>query len=404
MKVTLTVVQGPHEGKKFEFDDHDTFLVGRATYAHFRLKAKDPFVSRTHCMVEVNPPLCRLMDLRSANGSFVNGERVDEIDLQDGDHIQLGDTRIEVSITGAEPIRSTRQAVRKPVDDAELTEDSQFGGPEGYQLLREIGRGGMGIVYLAVRANDRNPIALKTVEPHGPADQRTLDQFIREASILRGLQHPHIVQFHEFGQSHGLLYFAMEFVRGTSAAELVRTSGPLPVRRATKIVCQLLEALAYTHERGFVHRDVKPANVLLALTPEGDLAKLADFGLARVYQASTISGLTLQGQAGGSLAFTPPEQLLDYRHVKPTADLYSTAATLYTLLTDAFIYDFPDAMSQCVLQVLQDEPVPISRRRNDLPPSLAEIIHRGLSRNPEDRCSSAVELRETLMPFADAEA
>lgn len=434
MKVKLTIVQGPLQGRAFGFEKHDTFLVGRAKYAHFRLKAKDPCVSRAHFLVEVNPPLCRLTDLASTNGSFVNGERVSQVDLRDGDVIDVGDTAIKVSIQETKSVRSTRRAVRRHSDEIRQQHSepaaadgipaeglaptitypaslpsgtpsqlSATGTPEragGYQLLRELGHGGMGVVHLAMRPGTRNPIALKTVKPNGPTSRRVLDQFAREASILQELDHPHIVQFYEFGQSDGLLYFAMEYVAGIDASELLRTKGALPVRRAAKIACQLLEALEYAHQQGFVHRDVKPANLLMNRVRGEDFVKLADFGLARVYQASTLSGLTVHGDIGGSLAFTPPEQLLNYRDVKPSADLYSAAATLYTILTDKYVYDFPKAMNQRLLKILQETPVPVTDRRTDLPRRFAEIIHRGLARTPGDRFASAAEMREALTPFA----
>src|SRR4029077_5541112 len=132
--------------------------------------------------------------------------------------------------------------------------------------------------------------------------------------ILSKLQHPNIVAFQDMGQTGELVYFAMELVAGTDANQLVKKEGPLSIGRATRILLQVLDALAYAHQKGIVHRDLKPANILLA---DGDMAKVADFGLARTYQESPMSGLTLSGEIGGTPQFMPPEQVRNFRTVKP---------------------------------------------------------------------------------------
>ncbi len=202
------------------------------------------------------------------------------------------------------------------------------------------------------------------------------------------------------GESGGLLYFAMDFVRGTDAAKLLKDQGgPLPVNRAVGLVLQLLDALAYAHDRGFVHRDIKPSNLLVIEGSGRDVVKLADFGLARVYCASRLSGLTMQGDMGGSIAFMAPEQLTNFRESKPAVDQYAAGATLYTLLTGRFIHDLPRALQRQILMVLQDDPVPILSRRRDLPRDLAEVIHRSLARAPRDRFTDVTTMRSALAPF-----
>src|SRR5207245_4495262 len=119
----------------------------------------------------------------------------------------------------------------------------------------------------------------------------------------------------------------MDYVEGTDAFELVKTQGPMAPERAVRLMGQLLQALEYAHGRGFVHRDIKPANLLITVEEGFEVLKLADFGLARVYQASQLSGLTMTGEIGGTAAFMPPEQLTNYREAKPPADQYAAAAT-----------------------------------------------------------------------------
>jgi serine/threonine-protein kinase len=444
MRVIFAVIGGPHQGQTFSFDRHDTFLVGRSPSAHFRLPRKDEYFSRIHFLVEVNPPHCRLMDLASTNGTLVNGAKVTAADLHDGDIIQGGQTTLRVSVVDddAEPV--TRQAVMPsttpplPAADADAPTDppaelvpESLPGPEpcrgcagpttdrqpgqpwplcascralmrqqpqfipGYTLLRELGRGGMGVVYQGLAAPDGEAVALKTITPAGDPDETAVERFLREANVLRDLHHPHIVSFRKMGVAQARLYFVMDYVRGTDAGRLLKERGPRPVAEAVGWTCQLLDALAAAHARGFVHRDVKPANLLV--TEAGGLVKLADFGLARAYQASRLSGLTMTGAVGGTVAFMAPEQITNFRESKPPVDQYSAAATLYNLLTGQYVFDFPEDRIEQLMLILQADAVPIRRRRPDVPEGLAGVIHRALARDPATRFADAAEMRRALV-------
>ena len=202
----------------------------------------------------------------------------------------------------------------------------------------------------------------------------------------------------EVGQAQGQLYFAMEYVPGVDAARLLKDhGGPLPIGRAVGIACQLLEALEYAHARKFVHRDIKPANLMVTQSGDRDAVKLADFGLARIYQASNLSGLTMTDDAAGTPAFMAPEQITHYREAMPATDLYAVGATLYNLLTNCYVYDFPAVRPEAkYLMILQDDPVAIRKRRRDIPKGLASLIDRALAREPKDRFPGAREMRRAL--------
>jgi serine/threonine-protein kinase len=133
-----------------------------------------------------------------------------------------------------------------------------------------------------------------------------------------------------------------------------------------------------------------------------EVVRLADFGLARVYQASPLSGLTMRGELGGTVGFMAPEQVTTFREAKPLADQYAAGATLYTLLTNRFIYDLPKEFQKQILLLLQEDPVPIRARRPDLPAGLADVIHRSLARNPESRFADVGALRQGLLAFCSA--
>ena len=468
--ISLRVTDGPHAGRAFTFDEHNTFLVGRGSRANFRLPRKDPAVSRVHFLVEVNPPLCRLTNLSAVNGTLVNGRKVDSAELADGDEVRAGYTGLRVSIPPADTaVGATREegpvanggtlappvpgdasgaaagtlappgphesetAIRPTRDFGDAStaapQPPADGDPAalptdtigGYRLIRRLGRGGMGEVFLAGRAGSPDgtaadgdaagTVAVKILRRQAAVGPTEIDRFLREARVLRELDHPRVVRYHGFGEEAGRVYLVMEYVPGTDAARLLADrlsagGGPLPVRTAVGIVRRTLEGLAHIHAAGFVHRDLKPDNILLGRVPSGPSGpgkigsvKLADFGLARVYQASKMSGLTLHGQFGGSFGFLPPEQITDFRGATPAGDLYAASATLYRLLTGAFPHDFPDHVAGRVLAILHEPVVPLRDRRPDLPADLAGVIHRGLERKPEDRWGSAGALGSALKPF-----
>jgi serine/threonine-protein kinase len=442
MEITLAVIAGPYTGQTFSFNRPERFLVGRSPKAHFRLhlkKSKDLRVSRLHFLIEINPPLCRLHDLGSRNKTFVNGECVTGCDLKHGDEIRAGQTVLRVAIleepTEAEttPWMGPAEADPKPgplpspppVRSAPAPADkrclccsqalAESGSPlctacrqqvreqpqpvPGYLLLRLLGRGGMGTVSLALRHHDQQVVALKMILPAGVPRPGQIDRFLREANILRDLNHSLIVRFHEMGQADGLIWFAMDYIPGTDAAQLLKQRGRLAVRPAVRLGMQLLLALEYAHERKFVHRDIKPGNILVETTEKHPRVKVADFGLARIYQASQLSGLTLQNEMGGTLEFMPPEQITHFRDVLPTADQFSAAATLYTLLTGKFIRDLSGPLANKVDQVLSQEPVPIRERQPDLPEELAQVIHRALESEPDQRFPNVTEFRRALKAF-----
>jgi serine/threonine-protein kinase len=308
-------------------------------------------------------------------------------------------TTLACRVCGASILENPAGPALCPACQAEAAQQPQ--PIAGYRIVRELGRGGMGVVYQAVREADDSLVALKTIMPEGTPTPADLRRFLREAEILRELDHPHIIAFRDMGESNGQLYFAMDFVPGTDAAHLLSAHGRLPVGRAVGLICQLLEALEYAHARKFIHRDLKPANLLVMEVNGHDVVKLADFGLARTYQSTALSGLTMTGAIAGTVPFMPPEQIVNFRGVTPQADQYSAAATLYNLLTGKYVFDMPPLIQDQLLRILQDDPVPILSRRPAVPKGLAAVIHRALAREPHDRFPDAKAMRKALLKFID---
>jgi serine/threonine-protein kinase len=258
----------------------------------------------------------------------------------------------------------------------------------------------MGTVYQAVREADSSAVAVKVILPRVKVTPADVQRFLREAEVLRALTHPAIIEFHDVGEADGVLYIAMGYIEGTDASVLLQEQGPLPVGRAVRLTVRILEGLAHAHGKGFVHRDIKPGNILVARGPGEERAFLADFGLARVYQASPLSGLTVTGQLAGTPAFMPPEQVLSFRSVLPAGDQYSAAATLYTLLTGQFVFEAHKGVQEMLKLILQGTPVPIRSRRPEVPDDLSAVIHRALARDAGHRFPDVAAFRTALLPFA----
>ncbi len=399
--VRLVVTAGPIRGQRFEFTSHDTFLFGRAPDCHARLAANDVSASRHHFLLEANPPRARVRDLGSLNGTHVNGARhggraagggAPEVDLRDGDEVRVGATLIRVEIEGAPAVAAV---ALEPTLHTELqrtnaqagASEVPLGGALGpYSLERLIGHGGMGAVYLARRHGSQAAVALKVLLPDAVVDEGLRELFLRETRVLRALRHRNIVGVLDAGADEGRLYLALEYcARGSAEALRQQRGGRLPLDVALRLADDVLEGLAYAHQRGFVHRDIKPDNVLLA---EDGTARLGDFGLAKSFQQAGLSGMTATGAVAGTFYFMPREQLTSFREARPVSDVWSAAATLYYLLTAEYPRDF-STQRDPIAVVLGGGTVPLRSRDPALPSSLADVIDRALLDDVDRRFADA---------------
>ena len=279
--------------------------------------------------------------------------------------------------------------------------------PEGYEILAELGRGGMGVVYKARERRLNRVVALKMLLSGACATPRELDRFRREAETIAQLQNPQIVQIHEIGEHDGRPYLALEFVEGESLARSLAGT-PRPTRWAAELVATLARAIHAAHGLGIIHRDLKPANILLttAGTP-----KITDFGVAKRLDGERAYP-TLTDQFLGTPSYMAPEQAVRQRSSSalPTEqittsralDIYSLGAILYEMLTGRPPFRAETAL-ETVLQVLHDEPVPPSRLRPRVPRDLETICLKCLEKNPQRRYATADDLAEDLERFLDFE-
>jgi serine/threonine-protein kinase len=223
---------------------------------------------------------------------------------------------------------------------------------------------------------------------------------MREIEVAAALDHPNIVRYIESGTQNGAVYLVTEFVEGSDAARLADSQGGrLPYKQAIDVIIQSLDALAYAHGKGYIHRDIKESNILLSGSAPSYTAKLTDFGLAKSFTQSGMSGITMAGDMAGTFAYMPPEQIKDFRNVKPTSDIYAIGMTAYSLLAGDTALDVGPSgdMAATVRAIFEGQIVPLRRRAPEVSERAAEVIERALAKDPAHRWQSAAAMRTALM-------
>ena len=263
-----------------------------------------------------------------------------------------------------------------------------------YQLERELGAGGMATVYLAEDPKHHRKVAVKVLRAElagalGP------DRFNREIEIAAQLQHPHIVPVYDSGEADGFLYYVMPLVDGESLRARIKRDGPLPVHEAIRILREITDALAYAHQRGVVHRDIKPDNVMLS----GRHAAVTDFGVAKAVSAAGSETLTTVGVSLGTPTYMAPEQAVGESDIDNRADIYALGAVAYELFTGAPPFEKATAQAMLSAHVLE-KPVDITVKRPGIPPGLGSLIMRCLEKDREARWRTADEMLPQLEALA----
>jgi eukaryotic-like serine/threonine-protein kinase len=258
-----------------------------------------------------------------------------------------------------------------------------------YEVEREIGKGGNARIFLAKDPSGRE-VALKILHPELLVSVAA-ERFLREIRLASQLDHPHIARLLDSGERDWLIYYVMSYVEGATLREYLDTNRRLSVAETLRIAGDLLDALAHAHDQGIIHRDVKPANVVVSA--QG--AVLLDFGIARAVAASGTDQLTRSGIAVGTSTYMSPEQITAAVNIDHRCDLYSVGCVLYECLAGQ--PPFYHRNEAVVLQLHLTQAAPDVRTlRSDTPPELALGIARALHKNPEERWSSAMAMRDAL--------
>ncbi len=444
MSVRLKIEHGQDAGKTWGLKQPGVYVIGRDGTSAIRVL--DMKVSKGHCEIQVDGGGhgVWLRDLKSTHGTQLNGQPVSrETSLKPGDEIRLGFTVLRLLSDGladmpAEPNRAPQAPAPAPSASSSLaatyvgpapsapsggTASTGNGGPHagagqagqpraagappvkppaqkelppdelvgknlaGYHVLKKIGQGGMGAVYIAEQVSLKREVALKVLSEKFVSDSAFVDQFLNEARAAGALNHPNVVQVYDVGQADGHYFFSMEFVPGGAIEDKIREK-PAEWRAALNWFLDSANALIFAGKRGILHRDVKPDNLMLA---EDGSAKLCDLGLAK---KSESADLLAQGIIG-TPHFISPEAIRRKGEIDTRTDLYSLGCTFYRILTGANPY--PATTVKDILLGHLNKPVPrVTDRKADVPKDLSDVVFRLMQKEPAERFTNADELYTAL--------
>ena len=445
-KVTLTIIEGKLSGKQYIFDSRTSCIIGRASDCNIQLPDdKDhSTISRYHCLLDINPPDVRIRDFGSKNGTYVNKKKIGqrqknqtpeegakiqlpEYDLQLDDEIKLGNTIFKVKLETdpkevkiSYPVAPKINNATKPnlleqilnIFNLANKGNNNLGQIKDYDIVKLLGKGGFGEVYLAQHKQSKEYVALKVMLPQVAANEFAVQMFFREMANTKALQHKNVVKLLDYSFAEGLFFFTMDFcTAGTVEDLLEKRGGKLPADIAIPIILQVLDGLEYTHNaeipyvklkdgnfgkgKGLVHRDLKPGNIFLTEVGDEIIVKIGDYGLSKAFDLAGLSGQSMTGSIAGTPVFIPRQQVLEFKYAKPEVDVWAAAASLYYILTGYLPRDF--TRNDIFLAVLRNKPVPIRQRDANIPKQLAKVIDLALVEEPEIYFKSAIAFKQALL-------
>ena len=406
----------------FILERGDSFSIGRSLQAE--LSVDDLRISRRHCRIEYGARGLEVRDLRSANGTYVNGRRVEAALLRPGDRLTLGSAELDVSVSypAEDPLdqehlceqcgRSISLMTFAEGDVVQL-ERSRFVCPqcreesatpefslveldviaclarEGFEVLEKLSVSGVVPIYRARKVSLGQIVAIKALPLSTLVSRKKVGRFAQEARVQARLRHRNIVSIYDVRQTRDLVYIVMELIEGETLLQLIERSGsPLTVKDTIRCGYQVARALSHAGERGIVHRDVKPSNVMIGSDRD---AKLIDFGLGKNLRDVALS-ITSDGETLGTLGYMAPEQLGGAKGADHRADIYGLGATLYHCLTGRAPFA---SLGFGALRAAQEQG-PALDLLSGVPLNLVTVVARCLRPDPEERPPSAEALMREL--------
>ncbi len=372
-------VEGDAQRQKL-LPPHGTLVIGSAE-DKAGLVVAGQGVADAHCAIgSIKGGGWAIKDLGSRYGTIVNGEPVESTRLKAGDEILLGSRRLVVVPGNSSGVAPRNGGSKKKAPTGTQRKESPRIG--GYRIERPLGRGGMGQVFLAVQESLNRPVALKILSQRLAADRDFVQRFQKEARSAAALSHPNVVVVYDVGDEDGYHFLSMEFMAGGSVEGRIAAKGPLPWRQALDVVLDAARGLTFAEERGIVHRDIKPDNLMIA---GNGTVKIADLGLATTSEADAK-----EEKIYGTPHFIAPEQARgeapDHR-----SDLYSLGASAFRILTGRTPFE-GDSSKEILLGHFHQEPPKPSSLVPDLPPGIDQVVLRLLAKEPAQRFGSAEEL------------
>jgi len=413
VRATVILLKDDKPVSQFAADGDQPVTIGRGSDSVVQIH--DGKISRHHCEVRATPDGYFLRDLGSKNGTFVNGARISEARLRNGDRVQVGLAQLlfrcetpEAEETQVAPphlcascgktipldaLGSARHTQSRVYCAACVSECALLGVVIGrYEIVKSLGKGSIGAVFKADQLSMGRLVALKLLYEELTANTEAINSFLKDARTSGQLSHPNIIRIYDMSQAEGRYFISMEYAQGGDLGSLLHRQGPLPVRQVVEFMAAACAGLAHAHAAGVIHRNIKPSNLLL--TRDGIL-KLADLGLAKSLDVAGLGTLDSTGTTLSSVLYVPPEQVNDPRAADARADIYSLGMTAYRLLTGEFPHQ-ATSITELIRLFHTQKTKPIRSFRGDCPAELDAIIARAMSPDPARRFQAADEFRAAL--------
>jgi serine/threonine protein kinase len=394
----LQVIAGPDIGRAFPLENGQTLLIGRGQNTGTQLK--DLQVSRVHCEVQVAGDQLRVVDNESASGTFVNGRRVTESAVRQGDMVQIGETQMMFQPARAHDLSTLMAAApdrpAPPPKAADLSANMTGQTILHYEVGPVLARGQNGTVYKARDTRDGKTVALKVLNEAATDTDEEVQRFIRAMKTVITLKHPNLVAVHSAGKYGPVCWVAMEYVEGESLTQVIQrigTIGMLDWRYALTVAVQIARALEAAHEQHIVHRNVTPENILVR--KQDNVAKLGDLMLAKALEGMHAKQVTQPGQLVGALAYMAPERTREDAAVDTRSDIFGLGATVYALLTGRSPFE-GQSLVETIQKIRSAEPVKPKKYQMSIPDLFEGTVLKMLAKRPDDRFQTPAELLKDL--------
>jgi serine/threonine protein kinase len=396
MAKDLRVIAGPDKGQFYRLFEGHPLLLGRSRHAFSPLK--DLQVSRIHCEVELEDGQVHITDMDSGSGTFLNGTRIHDEYLKDGDVVQIGQTQLRLQDERAAEASAPPTAVppKQMVLTGERLQDLSGQALSHFQLGKLHARGQTGLIFEARDLKDDSRVALKVLSPGATRQAKELRRFVRSMRTVMPLRHANLVTLRGAGKSGPYCWIAMEFIEGESLTQMIQrlgVAGMLDWRHAFRIAVHLAYALEYAHARHIVHRNLTPQNIMVR--KDDHETKLGDLMLAKALEGGLAEQLTGPGEILGDLRYVSPEQTFGSDRLDGRSDLYSLGALLYATLTGQPPFE-AGSLLETITRIRESPVVMPKRYQMSIPDAFQTIVLRLLAKRPEDRCQSAGELLREL--------
>jgi serine/threonine protein kinase len=394
----LRVIAGPDKGQFYRLFENHPLLLGRSRHAFSPLK--DLQVSRVHCEVELEDGQVHVTDTDSGGGTFLNGKRIQEEYLKDGDVLQIGQTQLRLHVEPDSGEAAARPTAAAPPKQTVLVGDrlQELSGKtlSHYHIGKLHARGQSGLIFEARDFKDDSPVALKVLFPGATRNAKELRRFVRSMRTVMPLRHPNLVALQGAGKSGPYCWVAMEFVDGESLSQVIQrigVAGMLDWRHAFRVAVHIGRALEYAHDNSIIHRNLTPQNIMIRKSDKA--AKLGDLMLAKAMEGALAEQLTKPGEILGDLRYMSPERTTGGPDVDGRSDLYSLGALLYAMLTGRPPFE-GGSLVETIVKIRTGVPVKPKQFQMSIPDRFQGIVLKLLEKRPEDRFQTAGQLLKEL--------